>query len=535
MTTQRLQDWVARQAGARPDALAVSEGEEALTYGELNAFSNRVAAALRERGCRAGDRVCLLLPKTPRTIGAILGTLKAGCIYVPLDPESPVSRLASMIRKATPRVLLVSDATGALERKLAASGATSDVVLGRLDAGAAGQDPSVAGSPEAFTLSDADGGTPDPPPAPVGPSDPAYILFTSGSTGMPKGVVITHGNVASLVEWAVRHFELGPDDRLSGHSPLCFDLSVLDIFGAFAAGASLHLVPRRLNILPHRLMDFIREERLTQWFSVPSLLSYLARFDAVGQDDLPALRRVLWCGEVFPTPALVHWMRRLPHVRFTNLYGPTETTVASSHHTVPECPRDETAEIPLGRACEGEELLVLDEEMRPVPPGRVGELFIRGVGVGVGYWEDEERTRAAFVPDPRSDEPSARMYRTGDLARVGSDGLIYFLGRVDDQIKSRGYRIELGEVETALHTLPELREGAVVAVSTGDFDGTAIGCAYSLRPGVSATPATLRSALSRRLPDYMLPVRWRDFERLPRNVNGKIDRRRLQELLNGTP
>jgi acyl-coenzyme A synthetase/AMP-(fatty) acid ligase len=236
---------------------------------------------------------------------------------------------------------------------------------------------------------------------------------------------------------------------------------------------------------------------------------------------------LLWCGEVFPTRALRYWMTRLPHVAFTNLYGPTEATIASSYYTVPRCPADDAEPVPIGRPCAGEELLVLDDAQRPVAPGAVGDLYIRGVGVSPGYWRDPEKTRAVFLPGPAG--PDDRLYRTGDLARLGEDGLVYFLGRADSQIKARGYRIELGEIEAALQTLPELEESAVVARRAAGFEGTTICCAYVPRPGAAVTPMTLRNALGRLLPAYMLPTEWRAYGRLARNANGKIDRARIRD------
>jgi acyl-coenzyme A synthetase/AMP-(fatty) acid ligase len=267
----------------------------------------------------------------------------------------------------------------------------------------------------------------------------------------------------------------------------------------------------------------IRNAELTQWFSVPSVLTYMAKFDAVEQHDFPHLERLLWCGEVLPTPVLVHWMKRLPHVTFTNLYGPTEATIASSYYEVPECPADETQPIPIGRACDGEELLVLDEQLRPLPAGEMGDLYIGGAGLSPGYWRDEEKSAAAFVTDSRG----KRIYRTGDLAQVDSSGDFHFLGRADSQIKSRGYRIELGEIETALNAIAAVREGAVVGLDTGGFEGTAICCAYSA--GDPIEPRELRKALQESLPSYMLPSRWMTLDELPKNVNGKIDRRALRE------
>ncbi len=290
------------------------------------------------------------------------------------------------------------------------------------------------------------------------------------------------------------------------------------------------MVPRGLEILPNRLAEFIRDRHLTQWFSVPSLLSYMAKFDAVGQNDFPALRRLLWCGEVFPTPSLAYWMRRLPHVSFTNLYGPTEATIASSYYTVPACPDDVRSQVPIGTACAGEELVVLNADGQPAAPGEVGDLHIGGAGVSPGYWRDPNKTRAAFVPDRRPGR-AGRLYRTGDLARRGEDGLFYFVGRADTQIKSRGHRIELGEIETAVSALACVQECAVIAVPTTEFEGTVIGCAYVRMPETRVTPLTLRKALSDVLPGYMLPSVWLPLDILPKNANDKIDRPKLREEL----
>jgi acyl-coenzyme A synthetase/AMP-(fatty) acid ligase len=276
-------------------------------------------------------------------------------------------------------------------------------------------------------------------------------------------------------------------------------------------------------------MDFIRTNELTQWFSVPSILNYIAKFNAVEFNDCPSLRRVMWCGEVFPVSGLRYWMTRLPHVSFTNLYGPTETTVASSYYRVTTPPADD-APVPIGVACGGEHLYVLDEKMKPVEPDAIGELYIGGTGVSPGYWRDGGKTASAFVADPFSPNSGGRLYRTGDLARIGKDGLVYFLGRRDSQIKSRGYRIELGEVEAALNGVTVLKESAVVATPTQGFESVAICCAYSPAPGVQVTPIQLRDLLKDKVPSYMLPSRWKQMERLPRNANGKTDRVALKEL-----
>jgi amino acid adenylation domain-containing protein len=517
-----LQTYVTRSAECSPDAVALVLHGDRVTYSQLENITNQLARLLRDAGCRQGDRVCFLVPKSPLAIICLVAILKADCIHVPLDGLSPAPRIARIIQSCEPRLLLAAGPWGKLLEELSATD-----VLRHVGIGWVGPEPAPSGVATKFAFGDVGGYSIAPLDYKNQSQSASHILFTSGSTGIPKGVVITHSNVLNFVEWAKHYFQLASTDRISGHPPLHFDLSQFDIFGAFAVGAELCLVPPELNLLPHKMVDFIRTLALTQWFSVPSLLHYIAKFDGLKCGDFPYLRRILWCGETLATPVLIHWMERLPHVTFTNLYGPTESTIASSYYTVPKCPDDENAPIPIGRPCEGEDLLVLDENLNRVPPGQIGDLFIRGVGLSPGYWRDTEKTASVFLPNPYGNG-SDRIYKTGDLARVGEDGLVYFLGRADSQIKCRGYRIELGEIETGLNTIELVRECAVVAIPSEDFEGTTICCAYSSRQeGIS--PATLRSRLSQIVPNYMMPSRWLALDELPKNSNGKIDRPNLRE------
>jgi amino acid adenylation domain-containing protein len=525
---RRLEEWVTRQANRCPEALAIRWGEERISYGDLEERSNRLARLLTLQGCRAGDRVLLLLPKSSGTITAMLAVLKAGGVYTPLDPKNPAARVARVLEALECRCVLADASThDLLFESLRRLGGDHHLPrVGLLESRTV-----VESSSAHFGLDDLAACSAAPLSAPRTALDLAHILFTSGSTGSPKGVMITHGNVIHFVEWATRFFGMTSADRVSGHSPLHFDLSTFDVYGTFAVGAALHPISPELNLLPHRLADFIRGAGLTQWFSVPSILVHMAKADAVRVGDFPVLRRLLWCGERFPTPSVIHWMRRLPHVTFTNLYGPTETTIASSHYRVPHCPADEREEIPIGQGCDGEELLVLDDDRRPVPLGEVGDLYIRGVGLSPGYWRDPERTAAAFLPGPGGN--GVRLYRTGDLAKVTAPGQVVLLGRADSQVKSRGYRIELGEIESALASVEEVQESAVVAIDSDGFEGTALCCVYVPHPAAHLSPALLRQRLATMLPPYMLPTRWKTVDRLPLNQNGKVDRPRLKELWAG--
>jgi amino acid adenylation domain-containing protein len=521
-----LQGYVARQAEKRPDAIALVMGEQRVSYGELEAESNQLARLLLQHGCRRGDRICLFLPKTPSAVMAMVSVLKAGCTYVPIDVDSPARRVAKVIGATEPRAIIATSSTRPLVDELFTLGSfDAAVTVGSIDDFAS----EGANFRAVFASTDWRAESTEPLGHFGSPEDPAHLLFTSGSTGTPKGVVIQHSNVIAFVDWAVDYFGMGASDKISGHPPLHFDLSTFDIYGAQAAGAELHLIPPSLNLMANKLAQLIRDSELTQWFSVPSAMTYMAKMGAVRPGEFPLLERVLWCGEVLPTPTLIHWMQCLPQARFTNMYGPTEATIASSYYTMPACPTRETESIPIGTACPGEELLIMDDGLQPAPLGAIGDLYIAGVGLSPGYWRDEEKTRAVFREDPRSPGSSERIYKTGDLARIGQDGLAYFLGRADTQIKSRGHRIELGEIEMALSALECLRESAVIAMEADGFEGWTICCAYVSAEREGARPARLKEMLRESLPPYMLPSRWLAIDELPKNANGKIDRRALRE------
>ncbi len=522
--TGLLHDFVTEAARSRPDARALVGEDRSFTYAELDDYSNRLASVLRAHGCERGDRVALLMPNSARAIATLIGVRKPGCAYVPLYPAGGLSRIADMLHQCEPRVLL-AEACGP---EVLSDLDTRGVVTGWL-----GPNPAPRGMD--FTVADIAAAAADPQEGDVGPDDLAYILFTSGTTGRPKGVPIRHRSARTFVDWAVDNFGLGPDDRLSGHTALTFDLSVFDIFATFGACAELHLVPKRVRLLPHAVARFIQERELTLWFSVPSQLAYVARFDGLGSDDLCTLRHVVWCGDVLPTPSLLYWKERLSGVTFTNLYGPTEATVASSYYTVASDFDDPTAVIPIGHACDGEELLVLDEDLMSLPEGVAGDIYIGGVGLSPGYWRDPVRTQEVFVTDPRSSNGPERLYRTGDRGRRGPEGVVEFLGRADFQIKTAGYRVEPAEVERAVLALSAVTSCVVVAVTVDDFSGSAVGCVYVPSPEAALHAAEMKKRLVDALPAYMVPSRWRAVDELPLDGRGKVDRVRARMLLEDAP
>ncbi|WP_020404141.1 amino acid adenylation domain-containing protein [Gracilimonas tropica] len=518
-----IYDYARHRAGIYPDKVAVSLQNEHLTYWKLETQSNQLAELLLQNGLKPGDRVALLLGKAPRTIIAMHGISKAGGVYVPLDIQNPAERLDKMVRKADPRFLFVDAASERLLYALKRPAQQTNIPFIWWDI----DHPEEYVQDPVFRFDDIHN-EPDFPHAVVrDPNSPAYILFTSGSAGKPKGVVTTHQNVTSFIDWAKHYFEMNEDDRVSCHSPLHFDLSTFDIYGAFSVGARVFPVPPEMSAQPMELVHFIHENRLTQWCSIPSVLSYLAHFDAVPDRGFPFLKRILCSGEVFPVQSLRYWMKKITNAQFTNLYGPTEATIASSYHTVFQVPAADD-DVPIGRACSGEKLWVLNDRMEQVPIGEIGDLYISGLGLSPGYWQDEGNTKQAFIMWDSGEGSRIRLYKTGDRAVLGKDLNFYFHGRADHQIKSRGYRIELGEIEQALKELHLLADWAVVPVQKDQFEGVLIGCAYV--PGkTNISPASLKSRLEAKIPAYMIPQFWQTYAILPRNSNGKIDRKFISD------
>ena len=353
--------------------------------------------------------------------------------------------------------------------------------------------------------------------------DLAYILYTSGSTGHPKGVMLSHSNALSFVDWATAEFRITPSDRLSSHAPFHFDLSVFDLYAAAAASATVVLVPPTASVLPAGLRRFIDEYGITVWYSVPSVLGALARQGGLDRSPLAALRTVLFAGEVFPTGSLRRLMELMPGVRFANLYGPTETNVCTWFE-VSEPPDEGAPPVPIGHAIRDDEVFAVTDDGRRAEAGELGELYVRGGTVMSGYWADPERTARSLVDNPVGATTGGLVYRTGDLVVQRQDGAFEYVGRRDAQIKSRGYRIELGEIEAALHSSEHVIEAVVVAVPDEEITNRLV--AYVVLSS-NADAAAVRTECATRVPPYMVPEQFEIIESMPRTSTGKIDRETL--------
>ncbi|MGH2722670.1 MAG: amino acid adenylation domain-containing protein [Actinomycetota bacterium] len=509
------------EASARehPRNAAVVDGERTLAFAELDDRANRLARLLVDLGVEKGDRVGLYLDKSLESVVGIYGVLKAGACYVPFDPQAPVARLAYIAGNCGVRVLLTDGGKADHWAGLVEGGSPVETLV-VLDAAEPPPGPPGARVLGAGALDH----QPAAPPEGVGAVDEdlAYILYTSGSTGTPKGVMLTHRNALAFVLWAADLLAIGPQDRLSSHAPLHFDLSVFDLFAAAAAGASVSLVPPRAAMFPADLARFIEERQITVWYSVPSALTMLVTRGGLRGGELPSLRAVVFAGEVFPTKYLRRLMELLPHAAFYNWYGPTETNVCTWYR-VPELPPDRAEPIPIGRAIANDEVAVVTEEGTRAAPGEVGELHVRGATVMKGYWGDPERTAATLVPTPWGGPPGV-AYRTGDLVVEEGDGNLRFLGRKDAQIKSRGYRIELGEIETTLYAHPSVVECSVAAIPD-ELVTNRIKAFVVVRGDVDH--AELAGFCAGRLPRYMIPEVFEFRDVLPKTSTGKIDRQAL--------
>ncbi|HVY36513.1 MAG TPA: non-ribosomal peptide synthase/polyketide synthase, partial [Polyangia bacterium] len=493
------------QAERTPEAAALSFGGRTVSYRELDARAARVAARLRMDGVGPACRVAVCFERSVEMIVALLGAMKAGAAYVPLDPTHPTQRLAEILSDCQPAATLVHPpARAALDAAL--RDLAPMPVIDVHDEGGRGADFVAAG---AATV------------ARPGARDLAYVIYTSGSTGEPKGAMNEHRAVVNRLVWLQRHWQLGAPDVFLQKTPFTFDVSVGEIFCPLISGACLVIARPEGHRDPAYLADVIRAERVNVVHFVPSMLQLFLEHE--GSTSCPSLRRVMCSGEALPASLVRRFHELLPGVELLNLYGPTEAAVeVTAWSCRPE--EDDRAAVPIGRPIANARLYVLDERQRPAPVGVAGELYIAGVPVGRGYLNRPELTGDRFVTDPFAGDATARMYRTGDRALWQPDGTLEYLGRTDLQVKVRGFRIELGEIEGRLAAVDGV--GQAVVVAREDRPGDQRLVAYLSGAGAPDADA-LRAQLRQVLPEYMVPAIFVHLPSFPLGASGKVDRRAL--------
>jgi amino acid adenylation domain-containing protein len=503
-----LHQFFESQAEKMPDAIAVVYGEQALTYSTLNRKANQLAHYLREQGVGPDTLVGLFVERSPEMLIGILGTLKAGGAYMPLEPTDPQERIDYLIADSMPIMLLTQSSSCEKLNEHQKPVLCLDCNLDKLDrCSMENMDPQDLG---------------------LTPEHLAYVMYTSGSTGRPKGVMNTHSGVLNGLLWALDNYRLAADEHFLQKTPFSFDVSVWEFLLPMLSGARLIMAKPGGHKEPRYLAEVIEKEKITTIHFVPSMLRLFLQSGV--SESCRSLRRVLCSGEALSHAMQQQFQNELPGVELHNLYGPTEAGV---HVTFWQCQPDaHNGIVPIGWPLANTQIYILDQSLRPVPEGAPGELYIAGAGLARGYWNRPELTQERFIVNPFRNTPAARMYKTGDLGRRLAGGAIEYLGRNDYQVKIRGVRIELGEIENQLATLPGIANAVVLAHEDNPGEKRVI--AYLVprdfpeeASDKSAFISTCRKALATKLPDYMIPSAFVILKELPLTSTSKIDRKAL--------
>jgi amino acid adenylation domain-containing protein len=500
----RLDHAFSRQAQSTPDHPAIEGPGETFTYAQLDALGHQFAHSFLAAGIAPGDRIGIHLPRSGRGVAAMLGALRVGAVYVPLDPGSPASRMQLIARDCDLRGVVIAPRLLASWLAAGVHEPVQDFFLS-----SDGPLPSMPGSVRAHAWSEVQRASVAPLPVVQGSLDDlAYMLYTSGSTGVPKGVMLSQRNALAFVEWAADAITLGAQDRVASVAPFHFDLSVFDIWSSLSRGATMVIVDEVTVINGPRMLDVIHDSKISVWYSVPSALMLMLDSAGLAERGAASLRAVYFAGEVFPVKHLRRTMQALPQARFWNLFGPTETNVCLAYElTAP--PAADDAAIPIGSAACGDSISIVDERGTPVPDGEVGELLVEGPTVMIGYWDNGART------------PAKHPYPTGDMVARRPDGELMYHGRRDHMVKIHGYRVELGEVEAALNGHAAVNE-AIAFAHEQRLVAVVVPCAASL------SVLDVKKHCADRLPRFMIPSDVRLVAHLPRTSSGKIDRVRTK-------
>ena len=499
----RAHQFFERQVRAHPDRVAAVCGDRSLTYTQLNARANRLARALLARGLGREGVVAVVAERNLDWMAAVLAVLKAGGVYLPIEPHFPADRIARMLSRADCGLVLTEpDSTTTLDQALTSLPNVQTLFI-------------EPGYEE--NHGDADLGIH------VAPDQLAYIYFTSGSTGEPKGAMCEHAGMLNHLFAKIDDLGIGPDQVVAQTAPQCFDISLWQLLSALLVGGRSLIIEQDVILDVQRFVDKIIDGRVAVLQVVPSYLEVVLSYLDRNPRPLPDLRCVSVTGEALKWELAQRWFASQPGIKLVNAYGLTETSDDTNHEVMDKVPDSER--VPLGRPINNVHIDIVDEQLAPVPLGAVGEIIFSGVCVGRGYINDPDRTRAAFLTDP--DRPGQRRYRSGDHGRWRPDGKLEFLGRRDSQLKIRGFRIEIGEIENTLLRVPGIRDGAVVVAERADHSKHLVAFYSSKQP---LDIEELRERLGESLPEYMVPSAFHWRERLPLTANGKIDKKALTAM-----
>lgn len=494
--------WLDETAARFPDKTAYADENKEITFSELRAQARAIASELTQRGLFKKP-VAIFLEKGVDVLVSFMGAAYSCNFYSPIDVDMPGSRVNKILEVLEPAVVIT---TGTLREVFSAYDYKGEFLL---------LEEVLVSDVQDDALEAARGKGID--------TDLLYVLFTSGSTGVPKGVTINHRAVIDYIDWVTETFDITEKDSLGNQAPFYFDNSILDIYSTLKTGVTTYIIPKTLFAQPVLLLEYLKEKKINTIFWVPSALIVVAKLKAFKNVDLSdTLRRVLFCGEVMPNKQLNVWRRFLPDVQYANLYGPTEITDACTYYIVDREFSDEEP-LPIGFPMPNTDILVLNEENEPVTGEEPGELCVRGTSLSMGYYKNPEKTKEAFVQNPLNQAVPELIYRTGDVVKYNERGEIVYLSRKDFQIKHMGHRIELGEIETAVSSLPEISLNCCL------YDEKRQKIVLFIEEELEK--AYINEKISHLVPEYMLPNKVVRVEKMPINANGKIDRVKLKEYI----
>lgn len=566
-------EFIERSAERYPDKLAVADENGGVTYSQLELMAKKIGAWIHKMtGGEHRKPVAVLLDKKPESVAAYMGVMYSGNFYVVLDAEMPDARAEAILGTLRPAAIVtdsvhmeraekmvsgymrsgagscslngsktetsgadgLSDSDAEVEVNQVCSCNFGDSSAAANKAGSCKPSDSIAEASHTaiFNLDDLDGDVPVDVLKDIRrkmiDTDPAYALFTSGSTGVPKGAVVSHANIIAYINWYTETFGIDEDTVFGNQTPFYFSMSVSDLYSTLKSGATLYIIPKAYFTFPMKLMEFLATYKINTIYWVPSALQIVANYKMFQYAKLPELKKVLFAGEVMPTRPLNYWIQNLPDAMYANLFGPTETTDICTYYIV-DRPFKDDEPLPMGYACDNCDVFVIDSNGCEVSPdvdpetgySREGELYVRGSFVALGYYGNGEKTREAFVQNPLNDKYPELVYRTGDLVKYNRYGELVYISRKDYQIKHMGYRIELGEIEAAAGAIDGIRSYACIYDETDDK-------IVFIYEGRKKDDAELLEAFRRRVPHYMEPGRFVRVTAMPHNANGKIDRKRLK-------
>ncbi len=494
--------WLDETAARFPDKTAYADENKEITFSELRAQARAIASELTQRGLFKKP-VAIFLEKGVDVLVSFMGAAYSCNFYSPIDVDMPGSRVNKILEVLEPAVVIT---TGTLREVFSAYDYKGEFLL---------LEEVLVSDVQDDALEAARGKGID--------TDLLYVLFTSGSTGVPKGVTINHRAVIDYIDWVTETFDITEKDSFGNQAPFYFDNSILDIYSTLKTGATTYIIPKTLFAQPVLLLEYLKEKKINTIFWVPSALIVVAKLKAFKNVDLSdTLRRVLFCGEVMPNKQLNVWRRFLPDVQYANLYGPTEITDACTYYIVDREFSDEEP-LPIGFPMPNTDILVLNEKNEPVTGEEAGELCVRGTSLSMGYYKNPEKTKEAFVQNPLNQAVPELIYRTGDVVKYNERGEIIYLSRKDFQIKHMGHRIELGEIETAVSSLPEISLNCCL------YDEKRQKIVLFIEEELEK--AYINEKISHLVPEYMLPNKVVRVEKMPINANGKIDRVKLKEYI----